>query len=178
MHFQLFVKTLTGKTITLEVNSGMDVGTLKELVQDIEGIPPDQQRLIFRGMQLEDHRFLPDYNISKEDTLHLVLRLRGGMYHFTSGRQNFSNIPDTSAKAIQNLLTLKLKDINEIEQSPSELQDSVVEGRTILSNLYREIMAFTVPYNTPLLSTIILPTPPDNENISDSEEDDDDLSNV
>ena len=178
MHFQLFVKTLTGKTITLEVNSGMDVGTLKELVQDIEGIPPDQQRLIFRGMQLEDHRFLPDYNISKEDTLHLVLRLRGGMYHFTSGRQNFSNIPDTSAKAIQNLLTLKLKDINEIEQSPSELQDSVLEGRTILSNLYREIMAFTVPYNTPLLSAIILPTPPDNENISDSEEDDDDLSNV
>ena len=169
---------MTGQTITLEVNSGMDVGTLKGLVQDIKGIPPDQQRLIYAGMQLEDHRFLLDYNISKGHTLHLVERLRGGMYHCTSGRQDFSNIPDTSAKAIQNLLTLKLKGINEIEQSPSELQNYLLQVRAILSKLYRELSELRVTYNKSLFSTIILPTSPNNEDISDSEEDDDDLSNV
>jgi ubiquitin len=75
---QIFVKTLTGRTISLLVEEDESIRVVKEKLKDKEGVPVDEQRLIYGGHELKEDRTLKDYGIGREATLHFVLRLPGG----------------------------------------------------------------------------------------------------
>ena len=110
--YTMFVNTLTGKTITLEVQPSDTIGNVKAKIQDKEGIPPDQQPLIFAGKQLqEDGRTLSNYNILNESTLELVLRLHSGMQIFVTGSPRGKTI------------TLEVEPSDTIDNVKAKIQD-------------------------------------------------------
>jgi ubiquitin/uncharacterized membrane protein YgcG len=176
---QIFVKTPTGETITLQVLSSESIASVKAKIQDKEGIPPDQHLLMFHARKLEDNKTLSDYNIQKEAALYLIRRLTAAMYHLTSGRHDYCKLEYQSAEAIKNVFEFKFKDMSKTQHlSPSEVQHFIFQARTILSNLHREIGESRIEDKVGNLEPIILTTLPDNEDSSDSEDDNDDLSNV
>lgn len=102
----VFVQTLTGKKMPFNINGSDTVEVLRERVQEAEGIPPGQQRLVFRGSQLEDGRALSDYRVTTGSVIHLILRLRGGMFHESSGRIGFDEMSPSIARASRLLARL------------------------------------------------------------------------
>lgn len=155
---QLFVKTLTGKTISIEVEEGESIEEVKAKIAEKEGIPPEQQRLIFGGQQLQDAKTLDDYDVGDDSTLHLVLRLRGGIVDKLLGNGAFRVDEDFVKGHLQGLTDEDRELMNQFVASSREQPEEEEPSNTVRRALFR-IGDAPKRLDSPLEGTIYASTP-------------------
>ena len=140
----LFIKTLTGKTITIHISPLAKIGELELAIQDKEGIPPDQQRIVFNGIQLDERKPINSYNINTEDSLHLILRLCGGMYHEYSGRNGEYKPLESALNIIYEIGSEELDDL--VDEVLDEEVEINYDSEISLNSSRREFKDFRDKY--------------------------------
>ena len=152
----------------------MTIKEIKIKIQYRQGIPANELGLICHGRPLEDERTLAEYNIRGGSIIHANPKLRGGMYHLTSGRQYFQKLPFESAMAIRKILAFQFIDVNNLNHSTmTELQESILEAQDVLSTLLDQIRTYSSPGNLPNVKTILQPSKIDDK-VNGSDDDSDD----
>ena len=160
------------RKFALTVTAHTNIRMIRDLLEDKLGTSSDHYRLICRGYDMYDDKTLSDYNIRNHCSMYLLQRMSGGMYHITSGRQDFQRVPYGSAETINNILLFKFPNIRNGHQlSLPELQNSVLQAKVLLSDLYKNFSAASVAENVPHLKGVIMPPIADDDGSSDSEDD-------
>ena len=164
------MKTLTGKSFDVKVDYSMTVKDVMEKIEGKKGIPVDQQRLTFVGKQLEDARMFKDYKIPNKATICMILRLRGGMLHFTSGRQNFALLPSDLQTTIESIFAFQCRDSKQPYHSTIvEIQDSILEAQKLFSTVRNGVNNVSEIY-TPHFANSFLPMVDDSNDESDGDD--------
>jgi len=138
--FPIIIKTMTGKYIPVYIHNKMTIHEVKLEIDKIENIQPEQQRLIINGKELQDNHLVHSYHLCENDIIHIVLRLRGGMFHQTSARCDFDSLSNIThleelIEKHQQFLKLNQYELNENETNEEVEEDEKVDDEELEKNL-------------------------------------------
>lgn len=152
----IFVELFQGKRMLVKYNPSVTIKQIKMKINYREEIAVNEIRLLYRAVVLKNEQTLADYDIREGSSIYFSPKLCGGMYHLTSGRQDFQKLPFESAMAIKETLAFQFTDVNNLNQlTMIELQESILNAQNVLFTLLNQIQEYSSPDNLPNVSRIL-----------------------